>query len=40
MADPTGFLTTPREVATRRSVAERLHDWDEVYPDGYKPQLW
>ena len=33
MADPTGFLTTPREVATRRSVAERLHDWDEVYPD-------
>lgn len=33
MADPTGFLTTPREVATRRPVAERLQDWNEVYPD-------
>jgi len=32
MADPRGFLTTPREVAGRRPVAERLRDWQEVYP--------
>lgn len=32
MADPTGFITTPREVALRRPVGERLGDWDEVYP--------
>ncbi len=34
MADPKGFLTTPREGATRRPVEERLRDWNEVYPDG------
>jgi glutamate synthase (NADPH) small chain len=33
MADPRGFLTTPREVAARRPVDERLGDWHEVYPD-------
>src|SRR3954447_4862364 len=33
MADPRGFLTTPREVASRRPVAERTRDWHEVYPD-------
>jgi glutamate synthase (NADPH/NADH) small chain len=33
MADPRGFLTTPREVATRRPVEERVRDWREVYPD-------
>jgi glutamate synthase (NADPH/NADH) small chain len=33
MADPRGFLTTPREVASRRPVEERVHDWREVYPD-------
>jgi glutamate synthase (NADPH) small chain len=33
MADPRGFLTTPREVAARRPVAERVRDWREVYPD-------
>jgi glutamate synthase (NADPH/NADH) small chain len=33
MADPRGFLTTGREVATRRPVAERVADWREVYPD-------
>ncbi len=33
MADPRGFLTTPREVAPRRPVEERVHDWREVYPD-------
>jgi glutamate synthase (NADPH) small chain len=32
MADPKGFLTTPREVAHRRPVDERLRDWNEVYP--------
>ena len=32
MPDPTGFLTTPREVADRRPVDERVHDWKEVYP--------
>src|SRR4051795_9410052 len=32
MADPRGFMTTPRRVATRRPVAERIHDWEEVYP--------
>ncbi|REF34739.1 glutamate synthase subunit beta [Thermasporomyces composti] len=34
MADPKGFLTTPREVAQRRPVPERLRDWREVYPTG------
>jgi len=34
MADPKGFLKHGREVATRREVAERVQDWDEVYPDG------
>ena len=32
MADPTGFMTTPREVAERRPVAQRVEDWNEVYP--------
>ncbi len=32
MPDPKGFLTTPREVADRRPVDERVHDWREVYP--------
>ncbi len=32
MADPKGFITTPRRVAERRPVAERIHDWREVYP--------
>jgi glutamate synthase (NADPH) small chain len=34
MADPKGFLRHGREVAERRPVDERLHDWNEVYPDG------
>ena len=34
MADPRGFLKTPREVAERRPVGERLQDWNEVYPGG------
>jgi glutamate synthase (NADPH/NADH) small chain len=31
MADPKGFLTTPRETPTRRPVDIRLRDWREVY---------
>ncbi len=34
MADPRGFLNHGREVAERRPVAERVHDWNEVYPGG------
>jgi glutamate synthase (NADPH/NADH) small chain len=34
MADPKGFLRHDREVAERRPVAERVHDWHEVYPGG------
>lgn len=32
MADPRGFMTTPRKVAPRRPVDERVQDWQEVYP--------
>jgi glutamate synthase (NADPH) small chain len=31
MADPKGFLTTPRETPARRPVDLRLQDWREVY---------
>ncbi|AYY15074.1 glutamate synthase subunit beta [Actinobacteria bacterium YIM 96077] len=31
MADPKGFLTTPRQECTRRPVEERVEDWNEVY---------
>jgi glutamate synthase (NADPH) small chain len=34
MADPRGFLKHDREVAERRPVEERVHDWKEVYPGG------
>jgi glutamate synthase (NADPH/NADH) small chain len=34
VADPRGFITTPRRVADRRPVEERIHDWNEVYPGG------
>ena len=34
MADPRGFLRHDREVAERRPVEERIHDWQEVYPGG------
>ncbi|MFF8636407.1 glutamate synthase subunit beta [Streptomyces pilosus] len=34
MADPKGFLTTPREEWPRRPVAERVRDWDEVCVHG------
>ncbi|MGW7001983.1 glutamate synthase subunit beta [Streptomyces sp. NPDC054933] len=31
MADPRGFLTTPRRTCARRPVGERVRDWNEVY---------
>jgi glutamate synthase (NADPH/NADH) small chain len=31
MADPKGFLTTGRELPTRRPVDLRIQDWSEVY---------
>ncbi|MBO9520397.1 MAG: glutamate synthase subunit beta [Nocardioidaceae bacterium] len=34
MADPKGFLKEGRQVADRRPVEERIHDWNEVYPGG------
>jgi glutamate synthase (NADPH/NADH) small chain len=34
MADPKGFLKHGRELPPRRDVEERVHDWNEVYPDG------
>ncbi|MEV5507498.1 glutamate synthase subunit beta [Streptomyces orinoci] len=34
MADPKGFLSTGREVARTRPVAERVRDWNEVYVPG------
>ncbi|MFE1951594.1 glutamate synthase subunit beta [Streptomyces sp. NPDC059524] len=38
MADPKGFLRTPRREAPRRPVEERVRDWDEVYvPGGLLP---
>jgi len=33
MADPKGFLTTPRELAQRRPVDVRIRDWKEVYEE-------
>lgn len=33
MADPKGFLKYGRELPTRRAVAERTHDWIELYQE-------
>src|SRR5580693_1099093 len=33
MADPKGFLRTPRETPARRPVDVRIRDWREVYTD-------
>ncbi|MEI6670612.1 MAG: glutamate synthase subunit beta [Actinomycetes bacterium] len=33
MADPKGFLTTPRQTPTRRPVDVRIKDWKEVYEE-------
>ena len=34
MADPRGFISTPRQSPARRPVAERVGDWREVYEGG------
>ncbi len=39
MADPRGFLTTPREVPKRRPVDVRIKDWREVYEPQSMEQL-
>jgi len=39
MADPKGFLTHPRRTPERRDVAQRLQDWEEVYPGGIESAL-
>lgn len=31
MGDPKGFLTTPRELPSRRPIDVRIQDWKEVY---------
>ena len=33
MADPTGFMKTPRETPKRRPVDIRIRDWQEVYQE-------
>src|SRR6266699_6777679 len=33
MADPKGFLTTPRVTPSRRPVSVRIADWREVYTE-------
>jgi glutamate synthase (NADPH/NADH) small chain len=33
MADPKGFMTTPRETPKRRPVDVRIRDWREVYTE-------
>ena len=39
MADPKGFLTTPRQTPTRRPVDVRIKDWKEVYEEQAFPEL-
>ncbi|GAA3856797.1 glutamate synthase subunit beta [Saccharothrix violaceirubra] len=39
MADPRGFLTTPRETPRSRPVFLRLRDWREVYEEFENPKL-
>ncbi len=33
MADPRGFMTTPRRTPARRPVDVRIQDWREVYTE-------
>ena len=33
MADPKGFINTPRELPKRRPVDVRIKDWKEVYQE-------
>jgi glutamate synthase (NADPH/NADH) small chain len=39
MADPQGFMTTPRRTAGRRPVPIRIQDWREVYTEFGSPEL-
>ena len=39
MADPRGFLTTPRQLPARRPVDIRISDWREVYAEFGTDQL-
>jgi glutamate synthase (NADPH) small chain len=39
MADPKGFLTTPRQTPARRAVDVRISDWREVYTEFGADQL-
>ena len=39
MADPKGFLTTPRQTPARRPVDVRIQDWREVYTEFSRREL-
>ena len=39
MADPRGFMTTPRQLPARRPVDVRITDWREVYAEFGPDQL-
>jgi glutamate synthase (NADPH/NADH) small chain len=39
MADPRGFMTTPRQLPARRPVDVRISDWREVYTEFGTDQL-
>jgi glutamate synthase (NADPH/NADH) small chain len=39
VADPTGFLKTPRRLPDRRPVQVRIRDWREVYEEFPEPAL-
>ncbi|GAA1003516.1 MULTISPECIES: glutamate synthase subunit beta [Streptomyces] len=39
MADPKGFMTTPRREWPRRPIEERVRDWREVYVPGGLPPI-
>jgi glutamate synthase (NADPH) small chain len=39
MADPKGFLTTPRQTPARRPVDVRIQDWHEVYTEFGRGEL-
>jgi hypothetical protein len=36
MAEPQGFLRVHKQEAPKRPMAERIHDWREIYVD--RPQ--
>ena len=37
MAEPQGFLQVHKQEAPKRPVAERIHDWREIYVDQTRP---